>query len=76
MGDGRERRDSLEQVLEVNVFDYDVVGADDFMGRVKIPLEPLGDKLWHKEWYPLTNDKGEIDLVKVVDFNQLLLNFN
>ena len=52
-------------MLEVRIFDYDVVGADDFMGLVKIPLRELSDKLFHKGWYPLTNEEGEVDQVKV-----------
>merc|ERR1712118_310358 len=56
--------DEPTEVLDVRVYDYDVVGADDFMGLVRIPLDKLGDKLFHKRWYPLTNKKGEIDQVK------------
>ncbi len=53
--------DDPKQFVEVEVWDYDMVGADDFMGRVVLPLAPYSDKQRHRAWFPLLNKKGGVD---------------
>ena len=48
-------------VLEVQVFDKDLVGSSDFMGRITIPLASLLDKQEHRSWHKLLNEDGEDD---------------
>lgn len=53
-------------VLEVVVDDYDTVGANDFMGRVEIPLANLTDKLRHKvSGVTLAQGLGNLDKMGV-----------
>lgn len=47
--------------LEVDVYDWDRVGAHDFMGRVVIPIEPLADKQRDQEWHVLGGKDGAED---------------
>jgi len=53
--------------LEVTVWDYDMVGDDDLMGKVVIPLADLANKKWRKQWYTLTNDEEEAQEAKNAD---------
>ena len=48
-------------MLEIRVDDYDTLGANDFMGKVEIPLASLTDKLRHKEWHVLLDQDGSHD---------------
>ena len=41
------------------MFDYDLLGANDFMGRAEVPLRPASDKRRHTAWHPLHGDSGE-----------------
>ena len=56
--------------LRVLVEDVDEISADDFMGAVDIPLDPMRDKKRHRAWYALANkdgkadkDRGEVEVV-------------
>jgi Ca2+-dependent lipid-binding protein/Ran GTPase-activating protein (RanGAP) involved in mRNA processing and transport len=47
--------------VTLQVMDYDLVGANDFMGKTVIPLAEYGDKLKHNETFDLTNEAGGQD---------------
>ena len=47
--------------VTLEVMDYDLVGSNDFMGKVVIPLSNYGDKLKHTETLDLTNAAGGQD---------------
>ena len=48
----------------VKVFDFDLLGASDFMGKLEIPLAHFEDKRRSRKWYTLTDEDGAIDPVK------------
>jgi len=44
--------------LLLEMYDYDLIGASDFMARVEVPLAGCLDKLRHTAWYGLTDEHG------------------
>lgn len=57
----------LQHYIQIDVWDYDTLNRDDFMGRVQIPLSLLSEET-SARWYPLgrgsakDNVHGEIFL--------------
>lgn len=47
--------------LECKVFDHDLVGNDDFMGKVRIDLADFLDRRGRRKWYTLTAENGKRD---------------
>jgi hypothetical protein len=39
--------------VHVLVYDWDVVGTNDFLGRFSVPVSKLSEKLPEPTWYPL-----------------------
>ena len=46
------------EMLRVECFDCDLIGEDDSLGQLQIPLEPLVDGQEHTHWHPFKNAKG------------------
>ena len=57
----------LQHYIQIDVWDYDTLNRDDFMGRIQIPLSLLSEET-SARWYPLgrgsakDNVHGEIFL--------------
>ena len=47
--------------LECSVFDKDLVGADDFMGKMKVPMDKFLDRRGRRRWYTLSGADGKRD---------------
>jgi len=44
--------------LKVQVWDHNLVGAAEFMGRVSVSLSSVADKRRHVAWHPLVDQRG------------------
>jgi hypothetical protein len=44
---------SVEDILTINLYDKDVVGSDDFLGRIQVPLNTLMCGMTVEQWIPL-----------------------
>eukprot|EP00697_Spironema_sp_BW2_P002309 gnl/Spiro4/13088_TR6939_c0_g2_i1.p1 gnl/Spiro4/13088_TR6939_c0_g2~~gnl/Spiro4/13088_TR6939_c0_g2_i1.p1 ORF type:complete len:509 (-),score=82.32 gnl/Spiro4/13088_TR6939_c0_g2_i1:85-1557(-) len=42
---------SLESNLNIEVWDHDTIGSDDYMGQLSIPLRSLIDQQVHTQWF-------------------------
>jgi len=42
----------LQHYIQIDVWDYDTLNRDDFMGRIQIPLSLLSENTT-ASWYPL-----------------------
>lgn len=51
--------EDADEVLEFEVLDYDVMSADDFMGRLTIPLKHHGQRSLVRGWFALEGKKGD-----------------
>mmetsp|Transcript_18541 Transcript_18541/g.24101 ORF Transcript_18541/g.24101 Transcript_18541/m.24101 type:complete len:411 (-) Transcript_18541:1624-2856(-) len=54
--------DPLPSSIQIQVFDKDMVGEDDSLGQVEIPLDQI-TTTYQAKWYPLSVGQGQIYLV-------------
>ena len=52
--------EGAEGCLELHVLDWDLIGTNDFLGKVLVPLSYLRDQNVHQDWWPLL-DENEVD---------------
>lgn len=66
----------LQHYIQIDVWDYDTLNRDDFMGRLQIPLSLLSEETTAR-WYPLgrgsakDNVHGEIFLELTLTASQV-----
>jgi len=56
----------LDDYLELALFDHDVGGKDDFMGRVSIDLRELAKEVSHNLWRPIVDGQGQVNAIVTI----------
>ena len=62
---------SVEESIEIVMEDVDML-ANDFMGKLTLPMEPFQDKKPSRKWHRLKNSKGVSDAEKRGDLELLI----
>ena len=55
--------EELDDFIDIALFDHDVGGKDDRMGRVAIDLRELTKEVSHNLWRPIKDGEGELNVI-------------
>lgn len=55
--------EELDDFIDIALFDHDVGGKDDRMGRVEIDLRELTREVSHNIWRPIKDGEGSLNVI-------------
>ena len=55
--------EELDDFIDIALFDHDVGGKDDRMGRVAIDLRQLSKEVSHNLWRPIKDGEGMLNMI-------------
>ena len=55
--------EELDDFIDIALFDHDVGGKDDRMGRVAIDLRKLSREVSHNLWRPIKDGEGMLNVI-------------